>query len=81
MLFLRFLAGNIHCFFFQYLPKNHQPFSVDLTLVPVTERMEPPRPPGDIEIKNIIDKLAQFVARYYNTHFRRNSFFVVLVKK
>ena len=25
--------------------------------------MEPPRPPDDIEMKNIIDKLAQFVAR------------------
>ena len=26
--------------------------------------MEPPRPPDDIEMKNIIDKLAQFVARW-----------------
>jgi len=25
--------------------------------------MDPPRPPDDIEMKNIIDKLAQFVAR------------------
>ena len=26
--------------------------------------MEPPRPPDDVEMKNIIDKLAQFVARF-----------------
>jgi hypothetical protein len=29
----------------------------------ITSKMELPRPPDDPEMKNIIDKLAQFVAR------------------